>query len=214
MQRYERSLARWPLATNMVGAGSLFFLGDVVCQALELSRASESVHPPGKGYNAVRTMRMAFHGACVNATLYHVFLTSLRRGNIWGVPMPSAWRAVLRGGGWAATLLTVLIDQTAWTVTINIVHFISIGLLEGNTPAATWRKLRKGLMATMVAGYRMWPAIQLAVFKLVPPRHQLMVVMVCNFFWSIILSGLVNKRTVSAVVDCNRKANARVDEAK
>ena len=34
------------------------------------------------------------------------------------------------------------LDQTAWTVMIHIVNFLSIGLMEGKGLAAAWRKLR------------------------------------------------------------------------
>ena len=57
----------------------------------------------------------------------------------------------------------------------------------------------------MLAGYKMWPAIQLCVFGFVPVRHRLMVVMIFNFFWSIILSGLVNKKAAETITPKDRR---------
>ena len=50
------------------------------CQALELaSRRGDLGELGGRPpFSPLRAVRMAFHGACVNATLYHVFLTSLK----------------------------------------------------------------------------------------------------------------------------------------
>ena len=112
--------------------------------------------------------------------------------------MPQTMRTVQQGAGWPAILTNVLIDQTVWTATIHCVNFLTIGLLEGQGPRGALRKLRAGLLDAVVAGYKMWPAIQLGVYGLVPPRHRLMVVMMFNFVWSIILSGLLNRKQVHA----------------
>lgn len=79
MQRYEQALAARPLVTNMVGSGVLFLFGDLVQQAIQLAcwggQQQASSEPK---FSLVRAVRMALHGACVNATLYHVFLTQLK----------------------------------------------------------------------------------------------------------------------------------------
>ena len=36
--------------------------------------------------------------------------------------MPAKMRAVQLGEGWSSTLINVLLDQTVWTVVINIVR--------------------------------------------------------------------------------------------
>ena len=103
--------------------------------------------------------------------------------------MPHALRTAQQGLGWLATCVNVLLDQTAWTIVINIVHFVSVGLLEGNPPVAVWRKLRDGLCGTLRYNWCFWPAIQLGVYGFVPVRHRLMAVMVCNFFWYDMLTS-------------------------
>lgn len=47
--------------------------------------------------------------------------------------MPSRMLTIKQSGGWRTTLIEVLLDQTAWTVVINIAHFISVGALSGGT---------------------------------------------------------------------------------
>eukprot|EP01045_Picozoa_sp_COSAG04_P008406 COSAG04_NODE_464_length_13939_cov_11.061922_14_plen_134_part_00 len=121
-------------------------------------------------------------------------LSRRSNGRVWGVPMPPAMRALQQGRGWPPTLLNTLLDQTAWTLVIHVCNFLSIGLLEGHGLGAALAKLRAGMAGAVIAGYKLWPAVQLGVYGFVPERHRLMVVMGFSFFWSIILSSLVNKR--------------------
>ena len=66
------------------------------------------------------------------------------QGSIWFFPMPSWMLAIKQSGGWRTTLVEVLLDQTAWTVVINVAHFISVGALSGacttNTPLTLCRE--------------------------------------------------------------------------
>eukprot|EP01045_Picozoa_sp_COSAG04_P008407 COSAG04_NODE_464_length_13939_cov_11.061922_15_plen_85_part_00 len=78
MERYERALAAHPLRTNMVFSGVLFLVGDVVCQALQRRGKQADGGGGGGGVSVARTVRMTFHGSCINAPLYHVFLTGLK----------------------------------------------------------------------------------------------------------------------------------------
>ena len=78
MERYEQALAAHPLRTNMVFSGVLFLVGDVVCQALQRRGKQADGGGGGGGVSVARTVRMTFHGSCINAPLYHVFLTGLK----------------------------------------------------------------------------------------------------------------------------------------
>ena len=66
------------------------------------------------------------------------------QGSIWFFPMPSWMLAIKQSGGWRTTLVEVLLDQTAWTVVINVAHFISVGALSGacttNTPLTLYQE--------------------------------------------------------------------------
>lgn len=53
------------------------------------------------------------------------------QGYIWFLPMPKRMLAIKQAGGWPTTFIEVLLDQTVWTIVINIAHFISVGALSG-----------------------------------------------------------------------------------
>lgn len=60
-----------------------------MCQLVARARAGK---PQAEPFSLVRALRMTVHGMVVNTTLYHIFMTNLNAGRIWGIPMPGAMR--------------------------------------------------------------------------------------------------------------------------
>ena len=96
VQRYELALETSPLRTQMIATGILFGAGDLLMQLIDKARGNSE-----EGYSLVRTVRMTVHGAVVNTTLYHVFMSALKCAAISPRPTPPG-RGARRGPGPAA----------------------------------------------------------------------------------------------------------------
>ena len=83
VQRYELALETSPLRTQMIATGILFGAGDLLMQLIDKARGNSE-----EGYSLVRTVRMTVHGAVVNTTLYHVFMSALKCAAISPHPAP------------------------------------------------------------------------------------------------------------------------------
>ena len=97
VQRYELALETSPLRTQMIATGILFGAGDLLMQLIDKARGNSE-----EGYSLVRTVRMTVHGAVVNTTLYHVFMSALKCAAISPHPAPPrllAGRGARRGPG-------------------------------------------------------------------------------------------------------------------
>lgn len=144
---YQGHLARTPIATQLITTGILFGTGDILAQ--------QGVERRGTTHDLLRTGRMAFFGAAMAGPVFVGWYRVLDKY----VNLSTTNKTLLA---------RVALDQAAFAP-INIAFFFTgQGLLEGKSFAQISRKLQDSWATTLVANWKLWPAVQLLNFKFVP----------------------------------------------
>lgn len=86
----------------------------------------------------------------------------------------------------SAILAKMIADQVIWSPLNTCIFYASLAVMEGHG-ADVPTILHDKLLATVVAGYCLWPLAHIVNFKFVPPRNRLLYINVVNLFWSIFL---------------------------
>ncbi|CCG80652.1 Protein sym-1 [Taphrina deformans PYCC 5710] len=147
LQWYQGHLARTPIATQLITTGILFGTGDVLAQ--------QGVEQRGFNHDLVRTSRMAFFGAAMAGPVFVGWYKVLERY----VNLSTTNKTLLA---------RVALDQGAFAP-VNIAFFFTgQGLLEGKSFGQIGDKLHEHWGTTLVANWKLWPAVQLLNFKFVP----------------------------------------------
>ncbi|ORY87816.1 hypothetical protein BCR37DRAFT_375716 [Protomyces lactucae-debilis] len=87
-------------------------------------------------------------------------------------------------------LARVAADQLAFAP-INLGYFFyAQGLLEGKEQRDISAKLAAAWLPTLIANWKLWPAVQLINFRFVPLEHRLLVVNLVALGWNCVLSAV------------------------
>lgn len=89
--------------------------------------------------------------------------------------------------------LKMVIDQGLFCPTFLAVFYAYNALLEERSLAALKHKFRHAYIPTLLANYKVWPAVQIINFCLVPLNYRLLFVNVVALGWNAYLS-LINAR--------------------
>jgi hypothetical protein len=87
----------------------------------------------------------------------------------------------------SAIVAKMVADQALWSPINTVIFYAALAFMEGH-PADIPLILQDKLVATVVAGYCLWPLAHLINFKFVPPRNRLLYINFVNLFWSIYLA--------------------------
>lgn len=175
---YMALLQTRPVLTRSLTTGVLMATGDVLAQALERYGEQPEGKAP-KAFDVLRTGRMLTFGTLWVGPALHVWYSFLTRI----VPGSSAGQVVLK----------MCIDQAVFAPLAAGSFFIGLGALEGRSAADIESKVRTGFVPTLIANYKVWPAVQLINFKLVPTALQPLFVNCVALGWNTYLS-LMNSR--------------------
>lgn len=152
---YQGHLARTPIATQLITTGILFGTGDVLAQ--------QGVERRGLNHDLLRTGRMTFFGAAMAGPVLVGWYRFLERY----VNLSTTNKTLLA---------RVAVDQGAFAP-VNIVFFFAgQGLLEGKSFGQIGEKLYDKWGTTLVANWKVWPAVQLLNFKFVPPEQYVVLI--------------------------------------
>lgn len=164
---YQRALTAHPWKVQVLTAGSLMGLGDVISQQL-VERRGLREHQAG------RTLTMVCLGC----------------GFVG--PVVGGWYRVLDrlvpGTAKVDALKKMLLDQGGFAPCFLGCFLPLVGTLNGLSAQDNWAKLRRDYPDALVTNYYLWPAVQLANFYLVPLHHRLAVVQCVAVVWNSYLS--------------------------
>ncbi|GAB5569963.1 protein Mpv17 isoform X1 [Prionailurus iriomotensis] len=157
---YQRALTVHPWKVQVLTAGSLMGLGDIISQQL-VERRGLREHQTG------RTLTMVSVGC----------------GFVG--PVVGGWYRVLDrlipGTTKVDALKKMLLDQGCFLPLV--------GALNGLSAQDNWAKLRQDYPDALITNYyALWPAVQLANFYLVPLHYRLAVVQCVAVLWNSYLS--------------------------
>ncbi|KAK6057111.1 Mpv17 / PMP22 family protein [Cooperia oncophora] len=172
---FQRSLNRRPLLTQVVATGAICGAGDVCCQLVLERRTS-------KTYDVYRTGRFFVLGS--------FFIT----------PALNRWFKVLEkinGNPKLDPLKRMLVDQFAFAPFFNAVILFNLRILEGYGIEKSWSKMKEDWWTIYSTSLKIWPAVQLANFYLIPLNMRVIVVQSVALFWNTYLSFKTQKRMES-----------------
>ncbi|CDS04063.1 hypothetical protein LRAMOSA07018 [Lichtheimia ramosa] len=176
---YNKLLTRQPILVQSITTAFLFATGDVVAQ--------QYVERKGiKNHDVVRTMRMTAFGGC------------------FAGPVLGNWYRFLELNVKGSTPIQALVKKVAMDQFLCAPVFIGIffsaqGLLEGKSVNEIKEKLQQGYTTAVLANYKLWPAVQLVNFYVVPLYYRLAVTNLVSIGWNAYLSN-VNQRSSSSSI--------------
>lgn len=166
---YQARLAARPIVTQLVSTGVLFGLGDVLAQ--------QGVERRGLQHDYLRTGRMVFFGSAMAGPVLVGWYRFMDRYINFASPTKTL-------------LARVAMDQLAFAP-VNLAYFFyAQGLLEGKKQEAITSKLSAAWFPTLIANWKVWPAVQLVNFRFVPVEHRLLVVNLVALGWNCVLSAV------------------------
>ncbi|XP_028730600.1 protein Mpv17 isoform X1 [Peromyscus leucopus] len=148
---YQRALAAHPWKVQVLTAGSLMGLGDIISQQL-VERRGLQEHQTGRTLTMV-SMGCGFVG-----------------------PVVGGWYRVLDrlipGTTKVDALKKMLLDQGAFAPCFLGCFLPLVGALNGMSAQDNWAKLKRDYPDALITNYYLWPAVQLANFYLVPLHYR------------------------------------------
>uniref|UniRef100_A0A3P9IA81 Mitochondrial inner membrane protein Mpv17 n=1 Tax=Oryzias latipes TaxID=8090 RepID=A0A3P9IA81_ORYLA len=169
---YQTMMSKYPWTVQIVTAGSLVGVGDVISQQLIERRGL-------RRHSVRRTARM------------------MSIGFFFVGPVIGSWYKVLDrivvGGGKSAAMKKMLVDQLCFAPCF-LGAFLSIcGALNGLSVEENVAKLKGDYTDALICNYYLWPPVQIANFYFVPLNHRLAVVQLVAVVWNSYLTWKANK---------------------
>ncbi|KAM4692762.1 mitochondrial inner membrane protein Mpv17 isoform 1-T2 [Discoglossus pictus] len=169
---YQRLLTAHPWKVQIITAGSLVGVGDVISQQLVERRGLQ-------GHSVGRTLKMMGIGFCFVG------------------PVIGGWYKVLdrliSGSSKSVALKKMLLDQGAFAPCFLGCFLTIAGALNGLSYKENVAKLKRDYKDAIITNYYIWPAVQVANFYFVPLNHRLAVVQCVAILWNSYLSWKANK---------------------
>uniref|UniRef100_A0A8C6T8P5 Mitochondrial inner membrane protein Mpv17 n=1 Tax=Neogobius melanostomus TaxID=47308 RepID=A0A8C6T8P5_9GOBI len=169
---YQALMSRRPWTVQIITAGTLVGVGDVISQQL-LERKGLSNH------NLQRTAKMMSIGFCFVG------------------PVVGSWYKVLDrlvvGTTKSAAMKKMLMDQLCFAPCFLGCFLGLSGALNGLTVEQNFSKLKRDYPDALISNYYLWPPVQIANFYFIPLHHRLAVVQLVAVIWNSYLTWKANK---------------------
>ncbi|KAL7747339.1 hypothetical protein RI367_007241 [Sorochytrium milnesiophthora] len=225
VQRYNFLLEAHPYRTQALTAGTLWFAGDMLSQAIERRQhrkelaaaaagmSNESVAHEDRPWDLKRAGTMSLFGFVVAGPLYSWWYSKLDKvvGNYF------ARQKKLPGYVWTPRQMAVKVtaaklvaDMFLFDPPYLTFFFASTSAASGMPGAEIVRKLKQDVLPTYVVDLAVWAPIQTLNFSLVRVAWQPVVVNSVNVFWNAYLSYVKHQpvqETGKATATTTRKAD-------
>ncbi|KAM8954479.1 mitochondrial inner membrane protein Mpv17 [Pelodytes ibericus] len=169
---YQKLLAIHPWKVQIITAGSLVGVGDVISQQLVEQRGLQ-------GHSAVRTLKMMGIGFCFVGPVVGGWYKILDR--------------IIPGSSKSTAIKKMLLDQGGFAPCFLGCFLCIVGKLNHLSNKEIWTKLQRDYKDALITNYYIWPAVQIANFYFIPLHHRLAVVQCVAIIWNSYLSWKANK---------------------
>ncbi|KAJ8009124.1 hypothetical protein DPEC_G00085610 [Dallia pectoralis] len=164
---YQALMTRHPWTVQIITAGTLVGVGDVISQQVFERRGLAN-------HNMIRTAKM------------------MSIGFFFVGPVVGGWYKVLdklvTGATKSSAMKKMLVDQVCFAPCF-LGGFLGIsGTLNGLTVEENVDKLKRDYTDALISNYYLWPPVQMANFYFIPLHHRLAVVQIVAVAWNSYLS--------------------------
>ncbi|KAK6633264.1 hypothetical protein RUM44_003865 [Polyplax serrata] len=138
----------------------------------------------GKSFRQIDTVRMAKFGFV---------------GTIFVGPPLRIWYGTMEkyfgSQGKFTALKKVTVDQLMFAPAFLVVIMTVVSAVQGNSVREINDKIALDYTDVLISNYKLWPAVQLLNFYMVPLNYQVLTVQIVAIFWNTYLSWKMNKTT-------------------
>ncbi|GER32156.1 peroxisomal membrane 22 kDa family protein [Striga asiatica] len=173
---YQNCLSNHPVKTQVISSGVIWGFGDVVAQVVTQSttRAHHS-----KTHDADNELKINWRRVA-STTLFGLgFIGPV--GHFWyeGLDRIIRVRLKLRPNSFRFVATKVAADGIIFGPIDLLVFFTYMGFASGKTSAQVKEDVKRDFLPALILEGGVWPAVQVANFRFIPVRYQLLYV---NFF--------------------------------
>ncbi|KAG5177505.1 hypothetical protein JKP88DRAFT_196506 [Tribonema minus] len=169
-QGYMDMLRSHPVLVKAVTSGTVYALGDWTAQTTNGTPLAE--------LDRWRVARSAAAGFVGHGPLSHC----------WYEVCEALFSAIGWNGAWWVTLPKIMTDQLVWGPIWNATYVVLVGLMKRDAPARVWEAVTSTMVPLVVSGLKLWPAVHLVTYGLIPPENRLLWVDTVEILWVTILS--------------------------
>lgn len=208
---YNTILQNHPLKTEMITSAGLWFLGDIIAQKVEHRDHERAVYitttaaaklsplsataPPSTSKKEIDALADLPSPSTWRIDVKRTCIQTFYAGAIWGI-MGHYWYQLLdkqvlkfASDGSTRFVATKLCLEVIFLHPVALCSFfVCVGLLGGESVEDIYKQLRKEFMKTLMLEWCLWTPLDIANFKYVPTRHQLLVVNTASLLDSVMLS--------------------------
>ncbi|KAL3282232.1 hypothetical protein HHI36_005426 [Cryptolaemus montrouzieri] len=165
---YNRFLQKFPMCMQCLQTGILVGTGDALCQSIIEDTSILD-------FNLRRASEFFSIGTFVIGPPKVLWLRSLA--------------TYIKGqNGISVVIKKVILDQLIFAPFGLILFLVSLGIVQGKHPTEIKQVLRDDYAEILIANYKVWPAIQLVNFYLIPLQHQVLFIQTIAIIWNTYLS--------------------------
>ncbi|OWF49312.1 protein SYM1-like isoform X2 [Mizuhopecten yessoensis] len=161
LRLYLRVLEKFPVATMSVTTGTLMAAGDSIAQI--------AVEKTQKPYDYGRTGRFLGFGLFIGGPMFR----------LWYLGLDKAFKGTRLG-----PLKMLACDQLLWAPSFLTFFLGTMGTLRGDSTQQIKDKISNDIWPVLKTNWKIWPAVQLVNFYLVPLQHRVLVVNFVALGWN------------------------------
>ncbi|EDO45507.1 predicted protein [Nematostella vectensis] len=169
---YQRLMVSHPWTTQTVSVGVVVAFGDVITQ--------QAIERKGINHDVKRTLKMGAVGLFVGPIIRTWYLTLDKLVVASRRPKLDA-------------LKKVFLDQSLFAPCFIAVFFGIKCTVSGQTLDEYKQVLREHYLNTLIANYKLWPAVQIVTFSIIPFSYRVLFVQCFAVFWNTYLCWMANR---------------------
>ena len=176
---YQNTLDHHPIYTKAATSATVYAFGDVLSQRTAAGAAM--TQESGKKefeLDYARVFRSLVAGGVGHGPLSHLYYNLSE--DFFG--------HVLHWTAWWSTIPKIIVDQTLFGPFWNNSYLLLIGLMQGHSLRKIGHEMRTTTIPLVVSGLKLWPAVHLVTYGLMPVPYRLVWVDAVEVLWVSILA--------------------------
>ena len=187
---YQYSLVSHPVYTKAATSATVYAFGDVLAQRSSSSSSSGDADSDAGDFvlDVPRVARSLVAGGLGHGPLSHVYYNLSE--HLFG--------QVLHWTAWWSTIPKIVVDQTLFGPFWNNAYLLMIGLMQGHSLQKIGNEMRTTTIPLIVSGLKLWPAVHVVTYGLMPVQYRLLWVDAVEVLWVSILATEANSSRESS----------------